>query len=176
MLIGLTGQIGAGKSSVAGLLRELGATIIDADEIGKEVISDNPILLKQLVREFGDGILTRSGCLNTSALARRAFVDVRSTAALNRLVHPYLLNKLRRCMREHNKPGQIVVVDAALLHYWQLERELDLTITAYAPREMRLKRLWQRGIGRDDAKRRDKVQLPFAEMKRRSDVSYHSMH
>lgn len=170
MIVGLTGQIGAGKSTVAKLFGDKGAVIIDADVIGKEAINESPVLLKRLVKTFGVEILSKSSTLNTAALAKCAFADAKSTKTLNRLVHPYLLRELRQRVKGHCKKRKIVVIDAALLHYWRLDREMDITITVYAPYDIRLKRLIRRGIAREDARKRDKAQLSFAEMKRRSDI------
>lgn len=170
MKIGLTGQIGAGKSTVASVFKSQGATIIDADAIGKEAIGRNVPLLRRLVRAFGHGILTPSGLLNKSRLADLAFADVESTDLLNRLVHPHLLKELHRQVRASQRAGRIAVVDAALLHHWHLEREMDITIVVSAPRQVRLQRMHKRGITRTDALKRDRAQLSFAQMKRRSAV------
>lgn len=170
MIIGLTGQIGAGKSTVAKLFEEKGAVLIDADSIGKKVINDNRALLRQLVKEFGKEVVTSAGALNKAALAKQAFADTKSTTTLNRLVHPYLLGELRRQIKANVKMSKIVVIDAALLHHWNLEREMDVTIAVYAPYRLRLKRLLQRGISNEDARNRDRAQLSFVAMKRRSDI------
>jgi len=170
MKIGLTGQIGAGKSTVAAVFKSKGAVVIDADTIGKEAIQHNPSLLRQLVKVFGNGILTASGALNKLKLAGLAFADADSTAALNCLVHPHLLKELRRQIREGLKAGGIIVVDAALMHYWRLESEMDVTIVVSAPRRVRLQRMQERGISRADALKRDRAQLSFTEMRKRSDV------
>ncbi|PWB75962.1 dephospho-CoA kinase [candidate division GN15 bacterium] len=170
MKIGLTGQIGAGKSTIAEVFKCKGAVVIDADAIGKDAIRDNAVLLRRLARRFGKDIVRADGALNTSRLARAAFASVESTAALNRLVHPYLLKELHRQVRRALKSGAVVVVDAALLHYWGLEKQMDITIVVTAPRETRLRRMEKRGIPRADSSRRDRSQLSFAEMRRRSDV------
>jgi len=170
MKVGLTGQIGAGKSTVAAAFKSKGAAIVDADTIGKEAIAHHPPLLRRLVRAFGNDILTGSGSLNKSRLAAVAFADADSISALNRLVHPYLLKELRRQVREGLKAGGIVVVDAALLHFWRLDREMDITIVVTAPRQVRLQRIRKRGVPRPDALKRDRAQLPFVEMRRRSNI------
>lgn len=169
MLIGLTGLIGAGKSTAAEILKSNGAVIVDADRIGKEVINANPPLLRKLQRAFGNDIARKDGRLNRRRLAAVAFVDEISRSKLNQLVHPYLLRELWRQVREKSKRYDIVVIDAALLLEWKLEKKCDLTIAIHAPRELRLKRLAKRGIDRADALARERRQLPLSEFRRRCD-------
>ena len=170
MLIGLTGQIGSGKSTVAKQFAALGASIIYADEVGREVVESQPVVLSHLARVFGVSILTRSGHLNRAKLAELAFANVRSTTKLNSIVHPALLRELRRRMRAKVKANNVVVVDAALLHLWKLDREVDLVILVYAPRHARIARMRARGISALDAARRTRVQVPYNKMKSRSNV------
>ncbi|HKK19911.1 MAG TPA: dephospho-CoA kinase, partial [candidate division Zixibacteria bacterium] len=75
MIIGITGMIGSGKSTAARILESLGAVVIDADQIGREVVEKDPRVLHRLARQFGNGILTRSGKLDRAALASLAFAD-----------------------------------------------------------------------------------------------------
>jgi len=168
--VGLTGQIGAGKSTVAAVFRSKGAAIIDADAIGKSVVTANPPLLRRLTRAFGKEILHPSGSLNRGRLASLAFASSESTSKLNGLVHPYLLRELRRQIKHFSRSHRVIVVDAALLHLWRLEREMEFTIVVSTPRAERLDRMKIRGISRADAQRRDRTQLSLVQMKRRSDV------
>lgn len=170
MKIGLTGQIGAGKSTVAVVFKSKGAAIIDADAIGKSVVDTNPSVLRRLTNAFGQEILNSSGSLNRSRLAALAFADAQSTARLNRLVHPYLLRELRRQLKECSRGHRVIVVDAALLHLWRLEREMDFTLVIAAPLAVRISRMKYRGISRLDAIKRDRSQFPLAEMRKRSDM------
>jgi dephospho-CoA kinase len=170
MLIGLTGLIGSGKSTAAAIFKSMGAGIVDADRIGKDVINSNPPLLKKLQKTFGDQIVRVDGHLNRRRLASAAFVDESSRSRLNRLVHPYLLRELWRQVGEKSKKHEIVVIDAALLLEWKLEKKCDLTIAIHAPREIRLKRLAGRGLNRNNALARERRQLPLSEFRRRCDV------
>ncbi|MDH4156948.1 MAG: dephospho-CoA kinase [candidate division Zixibacteria bacterium] len=101
MLIGVTGQIGAGKSTAAAILKSFGAAVVDADKIGRQVVDDNPPLLRWLVRAFGDRILNRRGNLDRRRLAALAFENDASGQRLNQLVHPYLLKELHRQVKGH---------------------------------------------------------------------------
>ncbi len=171
MLIGLTGQIGAGKSTVAGMLRKRGAHIIDADQIGRDVVNQSAPLRRKLARRFGADILDSRGRLNRSLLAERAFESESTHAALNVLVHPYLLKELRRQAKTEQKRHRIVVIDAALLLDWQMDREVDLVILVDAPQALRLRRMAARGISPAAVRSRQRRQLPLAEYRRRSDAT-----
>ncbi len=169
MVIGVTGQIGAGKTTAARMLAKLlGGVIVDADRIGREVVDGNVAALRKLARRFGSDILDSSGQLNRKKLARRAFASDESRDALNSIVHPYLLKELRKQMRDKERAGRIVIIDAALLLDWGLDAEIDATLAIHASRELRLMRLAARGIDRRDALARMKRQLPYAEYRRRA--------
>ncbi len=128
----------------------------------------DPALLKKLARRFGPDIIDYGGRLKRKLLARRAFASDDSRDALNALVHPYLLRELRKQVRANEQAGRIVVIDAALLLDWDLDREIDATLVIHASREERIRRLVERGIDRADALARMKCQLPFAEYRRRA--------
>jgi dephospho-CoA kinase len=128
-IIGITGGIGSGKTEVAKIFKKLGAKIISGDEIGKEVVEKNRPVLKKLVRIFGEGILNGNRKLNRRKLGKIVFSSIENRDKLNKIVHPYLLSNLRKQIREHRKkdPG-IVIVDAALIVEWGLQKELDYLI------------------------------------------------
>ena len=168
MIIGLTGQIGAGKTSAAQMLADLGATVVDADRIGREVVEQSPALRRKLIRAFGEEIADAKGHIRRQRLADLAFRDTASRDKLNRLVHPYLLKELRRQVRSANQ-NRLIVIDAALLLYWGMDREVDFMLVIHAGVQIRLKRLRARGITREDALARQRSQLPFREFQRRAD-------
>ena len=112
MLIGLTGQIGSGKTTVAGILAGLGACVLDADEIGKQVVDESKQLREKLARRFGNEILDRNGRVKRKKLANLAFACQESKKNLNQLVHPFLLAELRRQIRVATKKYDLIVVDA----------------------------------------------------------------
>ncbi len=164
MLIGLTGQIGAGKSTVADILTRLGAVVIDADSIGKAVVNLYPPLQAKLAVEFGEDILERGG-MNRRRLAARAFRDEESKARLDKLVHPYLLRELRGRVARAKRFGVPVVIDAALLLQWKLDRECQIVIGLFARESVRVKRLLDRGLVRQDIAARMKLQSSAAEIR-----------
>lgn len=169
MVVGLTGQIGSGKSTAANILTSMGAVVVDADRIGRDVVEQTPVLMKKLVREFGDEILNKSGNLNRKKLAALAFQNHQTKQKLNALVHPYLVKELRRQLRTLSRTYELVVIDAALLLDWKLDREIDAVIVVHASQRVRLNRLEKRGISRRDALARQRAQLPLSEFRRRAD-------
>lgn len=169
MLIGLTGQIGAGKSTVADILAEVGAIIINADNIGRSVVEQSDELLQQLRQEFGDTIIDQHGQLKRERLAELAFVSEERKAKLNELVHPFLLNELRRQMKQALAETDLVVIDAALLLDWELDYEMDSTWMVHASESLRIDRLKVRGMSESDAVARQKAQLPLSEYQSRAD-------
>jgi dephospho-CoA kinase len=169
LIIGLTGQIGSGKSSVAKVFARLGATVIDADRIGREVVERSSPLRRKLAQTFGSSVIDARGNIRRKKLAALAFVDRVSRDKLNSLVHPYLLAELRKQVRRADSKGRVVVVDAALLLHWKMDREVDIVVVVQASRKMRLARLQARGVERKDALAREKAQLPYAEFRRRAD-------
>ena len=170
MLIGITGQIGSGKSTAAKILKKMGMAIIDADKIGKQVVDENPALLRKLAKEFGSEILTKSGKLKRKKLAELAFKNEKSKKQLNAIVHPFLLKELLRQIKEYSQKTNHVVVDAALLLDWKLDKKMDMTIVIHTSQKDRLKRLFKRGISPKDALSRQKAQLPYSEYRKRSDI------
>ena len=169
MFIGVTGLIGAGKSTAAGIIASFGAAVIDADKIGRSVVDKNPELLKKLSCQFGQEIITSKGRLRRKKLAERAFTNREAKCKLDSLVHPYLLRELRNRIKTEVRRSKVVVVDAALLLDWNLDREMDLVLVIHASEKVRFQRLVARGITVKDARARQQSQAPFREYKARSD-------
>ncbi len=168
MLAGLTGQIGAGKSTAAAILKSFGAAVIDADRIGREVVEQSAELRRQLAEAFGPAALNGDGSLNRAEVARRAFADDTARRKLNALVHPYLLRELHRQIEELRARYDVVLVDAALLLEWNLDREMDEVLVVTATEEARLDRLAARGISREDAHARQEQQYTADEFASRA--------
>jgi dephospho-CoA kinase len=169
MLIGLTGQIGAGKSTAAKTMARLGAAIIDADQIGHEVVERSTALRRKLAQAFGPEIVDARGQIRRKKLATLAFADRKAKAKLNSLVHPYLLKELRRRMKGLLRANSVVVIDAALLLYWGMDREVDFVLVIRASRTERLKRLKSKDLSPEEALARERAQLPYREFQKRSD-------
>lgn len=170
MKIGLTGQIGAGKSTAAEILRSFGAHVIDADAIGKEVVEKSATLRKQLAESFGRSILDKKGDLRRTHLAKLAFASEDQTRTLNSLVHPHLLKRLNAEIGKGCSCKDVIVIDAALLVAWGLEKHLDLVLLIAAPEKLRLKRMAARGINLEDARKRQAAQPSIEAMRGAANV------
>lgn len=172
IVVGLAGQIASGKSQVASVFSERGATIISGDEIGKQVVEDNPQILHRLQREFGPDITTASGKLRRKKLAKIVFADPEKMGALNRIVHPHLLRELRRRIREfrRNRATDIVVIDAALIFDWRLEKELDFVIVVESKQGLQMARLSKLGMSEKEACQRMRRQMPKYRQRQLADM------
>jgi dephospho-CoA kinase len=152
LLVGLTGGIGSGKSTVAGLLAARGAHVLDADAIAREIVEPGMPALAQLVERFGPGILAADGSLDRPRLAELAFASDEERKALEGITHPAINAEFMRRMAEA-PPDGIVVMDVPLLVESGL-RTYECVLVVEAPRELRLERLEVRGVGRADAETR----------------------
>jgi dephospho-CoA kinase len=153
LMVGLTGGIGAGKSTVAALLAAHGAVVVDADAIAREIVEPGMPALAQLVERFGPEILRPDGSLDRPALAALAFVDDETRKELEAITHPAIGAEFLRRVAE--APGHAVVVhDVPLLVESKRGFEYGAVIVVEAPLETRLDRLEARGVRRDDARRR----------------------
>jgi dephospho-CoA kinase len=152
-MVGLTGGIGSGKSTVAAMLVARGAVVVDADRIAREVVEPGMPALAALVDEFGPEILQPDGSLDRAALAERAFVDEASKQRLEAITHPAIGEEFLRQVAAA-PPDGIVVHDVPLLVESKRGIEYGGVIVVVAPREVRLERLERRGIARADAERR----------------------
>jgi len=155
LLVGLTGGIGAGKSTVAELLRAKGAVIIDADEVARAVVEPDRPAFAALIERFGDEIVGADGRLDRAALARRAFVDDESRQALEAITHPAVGDEF--LARIGAAPDdRVVVCDVPLLveSATAASRGYEAVIVVESPRALRLDRLEQRGLDRADAEAR----------------------
>ena len=115
--IGLTGGIASGKSLVAGIFRELGACVIDADAVAREVVAPGTDALKEIVEAFGPSVLRRDGTLDRQGLAARIFSDPEARARLNAITHPRIRRRIAEEMAAVRaaRPGVVTVVDIPLL-------------------------------------------------------------
>jgi dephospho-CoA kinase len=159
LLVGLTGGIGSGKSTVAELLARRGAVIVDADEVARSVVEPGEPALAELVERFGPGILGPDGRLDRPALAAIAFASDENRAVLDSVTHPAIGAEFSRRI-ERAPVGAVVVCDVPLLveSATGRSRPYERVIVVEAPRELRLRRLEARGVNRADAERRMNAQ------------------
>jgi dephospho-CoA kinase len=164
-MIGLTGGIGSGKSTVAGLLAKRGAIVIDADAIAREVVEPGMPALVQLVARFGDEILGPDGSLDRPALAAKAFASEEARKDLEAITHPAIGAEFLRRVAE--APGGAVLIhDVPLLVEAKRAGDYAAVIVVDAPLEVRLARLVARGVDRADAERRIAMQASDEERRK----------
>ena len=155
LLVGLTGGIGSGKSTVAALLADRGAVIVDADQVARDVVEPGEPAFVSLVERFGPEIVGADGRLDRPKLAEIAFATEEATADLNAITHPAVGAEFLRRMTEVPDDA-IVVCDVPLLVESETARSrgYEFVIVVEAPREVRLERLEGRGVNRGDAEAR----------------------
>lgn len=169
--LGVTGSIGAGKSTVARRFAELGAEVSNSDELAKSILFEDQGIQDELVRRFGRNILDTEGKLSRQKLARVAFQEKMGQDFLNHLLHPKVRQITRERMRSAAEAGvKLFVVDAPLIFETGLDRELDAVLVVSAPREERKQRVRQRsGISSDDFMARNSLQWTQVRKEARAD-------
>ena len=160
-LVGLTGGIGSGKSTVAARLAEHGVPVVDADQIAREIVEPGEPALAELAAHFGDGILTGDGRLDRAGLAAIAFADEEQRAALNAITHPRIAERITERLQQLDDDGaEIAVLDHPLLLEDDPTGRVDTVVVVLAPEELRLTRLVeQRGLDEQDVRARMRAQL-----------------
>lgn len=157
--IGLTGGIGSGKSSVASLLLEHGAIVIDADAIARELVEPGQPALGALVAEFGTGILTPMGTLSRGELAKLAFSDPEATKRLNAIMHPLIGEESARRIQAAPESA-VVVYDMPLLVETDQRDLVDLVVVVDVPEQLQIERaVTLRGLDQGDVERRMQAQV-----------------
>jgi len=172
MLVGLTGGIGAGKSTVAQLFEERGVPIVDADAIARDVVKPGEPALAELVEHFGDSILGADGELNRGKLAEVAFADAESHEALNAIMHPAISAETAKRIDALRGDHSVIVHDVPLLVEAGLAGNYDLTVLVDTPAQIRLQRLTElRGMDSEDAKKRIAAQATDEQRRAVCDVA-----
>ncbi|GIV85918.1 MAG: dephospho-CoA kinase [Candidatus Roseilinea sp.] len=170
LLIGLTGNIATGKSTVARMLRELGAVVIDADQVAREVVRPGQPALDQIVRAFGSGVLLPNGELDRPKMARLVFGDADRLKQLEAIIHPAVREAMWRAIRAQPDDA-VVVIEVIKLFESGWARECDQVWVTHCPPEMQVARLVSdRGLSLTEARMRIEAQNPQADKLARADV------
>jgi dephospho-CoA kinase len=169
--VGLTGGIASGKSTVAAMLRELDCPVLDADTLGHELLEQGQDAFNEVVREYGKEVLDTYGNVDRSKLGQIIFADAQKRARLNQILHPRILDVVRRWFAALAAGGgpELAVVEAALIIEAGYNKELDQVIVCWCPAEQQLQRLLERGLTTEQAKLRIAAQMPMAEKRRLGD-------
>jgi dephospho-CoA kinase len=169
--VALTGNIAAGKSTVAQLFQQWGATVIDADQLVREIQGPGQPVLRKIAQRFGPGLIGPDGSLDRAALRAKVFADPQALADLNRIVHPEVRRRRLELLAEARTRGdRIVVSDIPLLFEADDPAEFDAVVLVDAPEAVRRARLLaSRGSSGQEADRMIAAQLSSAAKRPRSD-------
>lgn len=170
-VIGLTGSIASGKSTVSRMLRDLGAPIIDADAIVHELQQPGTAVTAAIAREFGPGVIYPDGSLNRAALGSIVFADPERRRALEAIVHPAVRAEIWRRVEQCRAQGEpAVILDIPLLYEGGWERNVDEVWVVYADRAAQKERLMARnGLSPEEAEARIASQMSLEEKRARAD-------
>ena len=170
-IIALTGGIACGKTTLANMLRELGAPVIDADAISRSLTAPGGKALPALREVFGGEVFQDGQTLNRAALAARVFQDPEQLRKLNAVTHPLIIERMQSEIKRCRKSGApVVVLDVPLLFETGLDRLADETVCVSAPLPVQLRRLMTRnGLTEEQAMRRIQSQMPLCEKEKLAD-------
>lgn len=169
MIIGLTGAIGSGKSTVADMLAQHGAVIIDSDAIAREVVRPPSPVLDAIRREFGDAVAGARGSLDRRALGRIIFADPAKRAKLNELTHPAILKRVLERIAQQ-PASAIVVVVVPLLFESHFDQNCQAVVAVVAQPAVRSARLRARGLPQAEVDAQIAAQMSDEEYARRSTI------
>lgn len=160
MIIGLTGGIASGKSTVSNYLSELGAIIIDADKIAHEIMEKGKTAYWQVIEAFGREILAENGEIDRSRLGKIVFNNLEKKKILEEITHPQVIREMREKIEEYRAENKVIVLDVPLLFEAGLDSMVDETWVVYVDRETQLQRLIARdGLSYEEANKRIQAQM-----------------
>nr|MBI3613770.1 dephospho-CoA kinase [Nitrospirota bacterium] len=165
ILVGLTGGLATGKSTVARLFQDCGAHVIHADDLAHQAVQPGKPAWKDVVRTFGKGVLLADRSLNRDALARIVFRNPAKRRRLNAIVHPRVAREQARLSREiaTKHPHAVIIYDVPLLFEAGVDTRVDKIIVVTADRATQIKRLLSRnGLTKTEALRRIRAQMPLS--------------
>ena len=167
LVVGLTGGIASGKSTVSRMFREAGIPVICADDLAHEAVKPGSDALDEIRRTFGDEFVDSAGNLNRAAMARLVFQDKTERKTLESIIHPRVAEEQGRLLQEFATQGHnIVIVDVPLLYESGQKDFFDMIVVAYVPPEIQIGRLIARdNLSREEAMSRLDAQMPIDEKK-----------
>lgn len=165
-IIGLTGNIASGKTAVANMFKDLGARVIDADEVAREVVEPGEPAWQEIVEEFGRGILNPDGSINRKHLGEIVFNDERKRERLNQITHPRIITKIKETISRFQKENaNSVIIEAALIvEKGGMPGLIDGLIVVSSDQKTQIDRIMKRdGLLREEALSRIRSQMPISE-------------
>lgn len=176
MVVGLTGQTGAGKSTISRIFAENGFSVINADTVSREVVEAGSPCLAEINDFFGDSIIAEDGSLNRKALASIVFSDKTKLETLNTIIYPYITGEILRKIREFSSKGQkLILLDAPTLFESRADDFCEIIISVLADADIRKERIINRdGLTAEQAKKRMDSQLTEEFFESHSDYIIHN--
>ena len=157
-VLGVTGNIACGKSTVAGMFKTKDCLLIDADALGRRLLVKNRGIYKKIIGIFGREILKRDNAIDRNKLGKKVFADKAALIKLNRIMHPPLIREIKRQIKNSDK--KIIILDAALIIEAGLRKMVDKLVVVKAKREQQILRKVKSGVfGREDVAMRMKSQI-----------------
>lgn len=172
ILVGLTGGVATGKSTVAKMFKQCGAIVIDADELAREVVKPGKSAWREIVKTFGKTVLNPDRTLNRRELGAIVFRSRTKLRQLEHIIHPRVAHEQMRLTKQAAKkdPQAVVIYDVPLLFEVGIDKRVDIIIVVTADRKAQIARLKKRnGLSRPEAIRRIRSQMPLDEKRRRAD-------
>lgn len=172
VLIGLTGGVATGKSTVAKMFKKCGAIVIDADELVREVVQPGKPAWRDIMRRFGTSVLNSDSTINRQVLGQIVFHDRTKRRKLEQIIHPRVAQQQARLTRQaaQSNPDAVVIYDVPLLFEAGIDKRVAKTVVVTADRETQITRLRKRnGLTRAEALRRIRSQMPLAMKRLRAD-------
>lgn len=165
MIVGLTGGIAAGKSTVSQMFKDLGAYLIDFDELAREVVKPGKRAWQKIVEYFGNDILNEDLTLNRQKLGELVFHDPKKLRKLNEIVHPEVFREDQRITDEilSKNPRALIIKDIPLLTEAGAQKLVEKIIVVYASSQTQLERMIERGFNEEEARARIDAQAPLEE-------------
>ncbi len=176
MVVGLTGQTGAGKSTVSKIFASNGFSIIDADQVARKVVEKGTKCLDEIADFYGSCVINDDGTLNRKALAGIVFSDKAKLETLNTITYPYITGEILRQIRVHSMKGEkLILLDAPTLFESRSDDFCEIIISVLADADLREKRIISRdGLTQDQARRRMNSQLDEEFFRSHSDYIIHN--
>jgi len=171
-ILGLTGGIASGKSTVSEYFKQYGVPIIDADVVSREIVEVESEGLYEIVQNFGDSILTETGELDRKKLGKMIFSDKKKRILLNQILHPAIKNRIlsqKKDLEKENVP--LIILDIPLLYEANYENEVDEVMVVYVDRDIQKRRLIERSqLTAEEAENRINAQMDLKRKKELADI------
>jgi dephospho-CoA kinase len=168
--VGLTGGIGSGKSTVAAMLRDRGAIVLDADDFAREAVRPGTDALRRVAERFGPEVLASDGTLDRQELAAIVFADPDALGDLEAIVHPEVRRSIAEGVQDNIDTDNVVVLVNPLLIEMGTHRDCDVVVVVSTSPETQVRRAVTRGLTEDDVRARIAAQLPLEQRAAQADV------